>query len=201
VVIVTYNQNFELKCLLDSFFAQTFQEPFEILIMQDGLNEHLKKEISNFLKFAPKQINIRYYQSTYRENCWGHNLRDWALKELVLGEWVLLTNGDNYYTPIFLEEMIKVATPEVGVIYCDCVHSHLTPLNLNKDSYGYFKSDFQPLRCDIGAFITRTEIAKAVGFNSRINEADAVFIHQLLEYRTQHPFSIKSINKVLFVHN
>ena len=52
-------------------------------------------------------------------------LRNIGLKEAT-GEWVINTNDDNYYVPVYLEELNKVieSNQECNFIYYDCVLNH-----------------------------------------------------------------------------
>ena len=113
---------------------------------------------------------------------------------MVKNEYVLLTNGDNYYTPNMIEEVTKRSE---DLIYFDLVHSHKTPHNSNNATYGYMNSELVSSRVDMGNVVIKSELAKKVGFNSTDFAADWIYFNEVLELSP----TIFKINKVLFVHN
>jgi hypothetical protein len=72
---------------------------------------------------------------------YGHTLRKWALENLVTNEYVLLTNGDNYYVPSMVNEVLS---KNEDFIYFDLVHSlniYLNNPEANKENL-WDKFDF-----------------------------------------------------------
>ena len=110
----------------------------------------------------------------------------------------LLTNDDNYYVPIFVEEIRKVLdTTDVDIVYFDMVHSHLINDLPNPIGYQTLITEPRLNRLDIGSFVFKTELGQAVGFKDRGFAADGVFFESL----KLHNPKIWKIPKVLFVHN
>jgi hypothetical protein len=191
IVAVTYGQNSILKCFINSIKSQT-NNNWTLTIIHDGLNPFLKKELEdeNYL-IKDKIIFIEY--PTRTEN-YGHLLRKWALENLKLDDYILLTNGDNYYTPNMIDEVLK---RNEDLIYFDLVHSHKNVNNHNKHSYGFMNSQLKSSHVDIGNVVVRSNLAKKVGFNSVKFAADWEYINDLLQLNP----SIYKIEKILFVHN
>lgn len=204
VIVSTYQQKTELDILIKSFINQT-DKRWKLWVIHDGPNEQF-----NRLMISIKEENkdfwnqIQYLETSERYNDYGHTLRDYGLKNFHLPdeEFVLFTNGDNYYCPVFVKEMLYNAQyhDNSAILYCDMVHSHNRGDSSAKGTYGFFNTEFESCKCDIGAFMARCELAKKVGFNHRDHDADAHFIKELNDNLGSTERIIK-VPKVLFVHN
>lgn len=191
IVAVTYGQNSILKCFINSIKSQT-NNNWELYIIHDGLNPELKKELQDEHYLIKDKI-VFIEHPTRTEN-YGHLLRKWALDNLKLSDYVLITNGDNYYTPNMIDEVLK---RNEDLIYFDLVHSHKTINNHNKQSYGFMNSQLKSSFVDIGNVVIKSNLAKKVGFNSIKFAADWDYISEILQLNP----SIYKIDKILFVHN
>lgn len=191
IIAVTYNQNEILKCFINSIKSQTSKN-WKLTIIYDGVNEELKNELLS--QGYLNDDKIIFIEHPYRTENYGHLLRKWALENLELNDYVLLTNGDNYYTPNMIEEVEKRTE---DLIYFDLVHSHKTKVNHNQHTYGYMNSKLQSSYVDIGNVVVKSKIAKKVGFNSTRFAADWDYIDDILKLTP----SIYKIEKILFVHN
>jgi len=190
IVAVTYGQNEILKCFINSIKAQT-NNNWRLFLIHDGKNNELHNDLRENGYLNENVIFIEYPERTMN---YGHSLRKWALENLVTNEYVLLTNGDNYYTPNMVSEVLN---KKEDLIYFDCVHSHNNIMNHNKSSYGYMNSILSISNIDMGCVVVRTSIAKSVGFNSIGFAADWNYFSDVIK---KNPSIIK-INKILFVHN
>jgi glycosyltransferase involved in cell wall biosynthesis len=191
IIAVTYGQNEILKCFINSIKSQT-NNNWRLVIIHDGPNPTLHEELKNDGYLNSTQIEFIEYP--VRTKYYGHLLRKWSLENVVKNEYVLLTNGDNYYTPNMIEEVTKRSE---DLIYFDLVHSHKTPHNSNNATYGYMNSELVSSRVDMGNVVIKSELAKKVGFNSTDFAADWIYFNEVLELSP----TIFKINKVLFVHN
>ena len=191
IIAVTYGQNEILKCFINSIRAQTSNN-WRLVIIHDGPNEILHKDLKDNGYLSSNRIT--FIEHPVRTENYGHLLRKWSLENVIQNEYVLLTNGDNYYTPNMIEEVSKRSE---DVIYFDLVHSHKTPHNNNKSTYGYMNSELVCSRVDMGNVVIKSELAKKVGFNSTDFAADWIYFNEVLELSP----TIFKINKVLFVHN
>lgn len=191
IICVTYGQNESLKCFINSIKSQT-NNNWRLFVIHDGYNNELRSDLSsNGYLVDDKVIFIEYPE---RVNDYGHTLRKWGLETLVTSEYVLITNGDNYYMPTFIDEVVK---RNEDFIYVDCIHSHKTPNNHNKTDYGLLDAKLSRGWIDIGSAVIKSDIAKSVGFNSTEFHADWVFFEELLK-KSINTFKI---SKILFVHN
>jgi GT2 family glycosyltransferase len=224
IVCVTYGQDHELKTLISSLRCQTRRD-WRLAILHDGPHAALGANLAAH-GFLDEQVE--FHETAVRANDYGHSLRDLGIREHARGDWLLLTNGDNYYCPRFVEYMLAEAErdPAAGLVYCDMVHSHNRPDSSSGSDYGYFATEIRRLsvmeqqalvnsgvvaggdagvpqysiRLDIGAFIVRRDIAQAVGFNHRDHDADGRFVLDILR-AYGNSITCRKVPKVLFVHN
>lgn len=191
IISVTYGQTDILKCFINSIKAQT-NPNWRLYLIHDGPNKSLHRELINEGYLDSK--NIMFVQFPERTEHYGHKLRKWGLKNLVKSDYVLLTNGDNYYTPNMVDEILN---RDEEFIYFDLVHSHGTKHNTNKDTYGYMKTHLTRGLIDMGCVVIKSDIAKSVGFTSVEYHADWIYFDSVLKLSP----TIFKIDKVLLVHN
>ena len=101
-----------------------------------------------------------------------------------------MSGDDNYYVPTFVSELKKAAVNSPGMIFWDMVHSH----------YGYSYFNCRPFfnQIDMGAFATRTDLAKKIKLGKGF-AADGTYVE---DFKKKFPKEkLTKINKVLFVHN
>lgn len=191
IICVTFGQDEILKCFINSIKSQT-DNRWRLFIIHDGLNEPLKRDLEkNSYLIRDKIFFIEHPERTHN---YGHKLRDWGLKNLATSDYVLITNGDNYYTPNMVKEVLS---RREDFIYFNCVHSHKTKNNNNQTDYGYLEAKLVRGWIDIGSAVIKTTLAKKIGFNSTEFHADWVYFEKVLNL---NPTTYK-INKTLFVHN
>lgn len=190
IISVTYNQNESLKCFINSIKSQT-NPNWVLYIIHDGYNEDLENDlkINGYLNDKVKFISHPERTSNY-----GHKLRKWSLENLELYDYVLLTNGDNYYTPNMVDEVLK---HDSDFIYFSCVHNHANKNNHNQSSYGFMDSKLKESNIDMGCVVVKSEISKNVGFNHISYAADWEYFNEIL---LRNP-TVSKIDKILFVHN
>jgi len=191
IVAVTYNQTDILKCFINSIKSQTSGN-WNLILIHDGPNEDLKEELVS--QGYLQNEKIKFIEFPHRTENYGHLLRKWALENLELNDYVLITNGDNYYTPNMIAEIDK---RNEDLIYFDLVHSHKTNVNHNHHTYGFMNSKLQSSYIDIGNVVVKSQLAKKVGFNTTRFAADWDYINDILKLNP----SIYKIEKILFVHN
>ena len=187
-VIPTYNRVDHLMCLLNSLCAQTNDNWVAHVIADCPPQGTLDKVIKYFKgddRFIFTILPDRY-------NDWGHTPRNIGL-EMTKEDWVVMTGEDNYYTPVFVDEFLKVVTPNSHFIYCDMVHNWL--------NFDYIHLKSKPVMdfIDIGNFMSKTELAKQIKLDTTIAAADGKFVE---EYLRKFPTgTITHIKKLLYVHN
>ena len=110
------------------------------------------------------------------------------------GDFVLITNDDNYYIPKFIEWMLNEAQkPDVGMVYCDFLHHTLSYINMiSQPRLNYI---------DMGAYIIDLKIAQEVGFNHDIAGADGLFAEECNQKCIDSGLKSVHVPVTMFVHN
>jgi len=185
IIAVTYKQGHLLKCFVESILSQT-NENWRLLLIHDG-----PWDDSDLKYFSVLDYRIECLSSESRFNDWGHSLRAMAIPKLPYSKYTLITNGDNYYIPSFIQEM---TSGKEDVIFCDMIHSHP-----QQQYRKYMNTSIQLGEIDCGAIIVNTDIVKKVGWNSRIFNADWEYIKEVFEVVPKP--TCRKVEKTLFVHN
>ena len=168
--------------IISAMLCQTYQN-WELNIIHDG-----PVEIE-----VPNDLRIIYTRIERKENDYGHTIRkEWLQK--VKSDFVIITNGDNYYMPTFLQESIKAfnARPKSIAVYCNqIVHSYT--------GWKVMNCRLQRGFIDCGQVMLRTKEAQAVGWNSTDHSADWFFFNDIASRYGAGLFT--AYNGCLFVHN
>ena len=189
VLVVAYERDISLGILISSFILQT-NPNWVLYIVHDGKAPKKVMKIIN----SYSDHRVMFIETDKHNGHHGHINRGIYLQKLpTCDDFVLLTNDDNYYVPEFVERMLYEASNDIGIVYCDTVHSH----------YEY-NTNFSVLRengIDMGAFIVRLDIAKKVGFNYTHFSADGKYAEECHKECTRNNLRVIRIPKCLFVHN
>jgi len=195
IIIVTYKRTKQLRSLVASLSCQT-NMGFSIKIIHDGPSGETRECVLELQELYPELI-LFYEESEKRFNDYGHSLRSKGVQDATQ-EYCLLTNDDNYYVPIFIDEISKTIQQEnPDIIYFDMVHNYRFEDLPNPVGYQTLITEPRIDRIDMGSFIFRTQLGKSIGFTDRSYKADGVFFEALTAVTT----NIVKIPKVLFVHN
>ena len=195
IICVAYERPIPLQILIGSFIVQT--NPNWVLhIVYDG---PAPQEILDIVALFTKDKRVRFYESPERYQNYGHPNRKTMLQTIVTepGDFILMTNDDNYYVPVFVEYMIAVrrqrSGQRAGIIYCNTVHSHA--------GYDVHNSELHENCIDMGAFMVREDIAKITGFNHIHFSADGTYAEECMRTCLKNRLKAVKINKPLFIHN
>ena len=177
--------------------VQTSQN-FKVLLMHDGpegkeLAESVLKEYSDM---APGQYE--FYHSRERGNCYGHDLRDKAIK-FCDTPFLVLENADNYLVPQFIEIVeAQIKEFNAGLILFNFLHNYAGAA-FGMPPYSAIDCQPYPSHIDVGSFCVKTKLAKKTGFTHRDMAADAWFIEDL---KKEHPgMKISKSASILMCHN
>lgn len=209
VICVTYNQNWNLKCFINSFKAQTSPNWF-LRIIHDGQGEKLStlKQDLKSNDYINDQVTLE--STKKRFNDYGHSLRDYALKNPIKdSDWTIITNGDNYYLPTIVKtiEFYEQKKPEAQFLFFNLIQRFEKKIfpQLEKDIYQQLDSKLQLGLIDMGAAAVKTKLARETGFNSREFEADFHYFQDCFKnlqkkHNISNPNLILKIPETLFVH-
>jgi hypothetical protein len=167
---------------------QTFKN-WRLILVHDGPGDGAAE---TFIR-AVNDDRITYVETEKRVNNWGHQIRADYLQK-VTSEYIIITNPDNYYMPVFLEYMLKPFTPGRDIVATFCsamVHS-------------YRNWETQPTRLarghlDCGGVLLKTAQAQAVGWKSLEHSADWFFFEDIIKRYGAGKFV--PVKGTLFVHN
>jgi glycosyltransferase involved in cell wall biosynthesis len=183
VAVATFEQTDELACLLYSFRAQTYDH-WEAIVVHDGPGPAGRAVVERI-----GDPRIVYVETESRRGSYGHPWRDRGIAAC-RGDYIFLTNGDNYYCPVFFEWMLHtLTTRNADLAFCDLVHSH---------------AQWAPLRCgpakgmvDLGCYVARAALMKTTPFADHGFFGDGVYFEELRRKANM----VIHVPKALFVHN
>lgn len=197
IIAVTYKQEGPLKILVQSFLNQTATN-WILKVIHDGPSDSFESMMKEYKNENPDRIV--YNHTTQRYNDYGHSLREIGLQG-VSGDYVLLTNGDNYYVPIFIEAVSKaILEHDPDVVLFDMIHSHSRAGGRNVPKYSFFKTSYKRRSIDMGSAVVRADLARGAGFRDKTFAGDATYFEDIAKIK-ENRLSIKKLNQVLFVHN
>jgi hypothetical protein len=188
--------------IISSLICQTMSN-WELLLIHDGKNNtNLKQIVQGF-----NDKRISYVEYPDRINDYGHTLRKWALNEIkdkkidTKADYIVITNADNYYVPVFVENMTKdFYNPNIVATYCSgMVHSYKTPQTEGDHEFGIIKTKLELGYIDCGGVMVRKEEACEVGWRSLEIYSDWTYIEDIVKkYGCD---KLKMVLGCLFVHN
>jgi len=94
-IIPVYNRPNEIKELLESLRAQTYQKPVEIVIIEDGSTESSEEVVEQF----QNELSISYYQ---KENTGPGDSRNYGMQK-ALGNYYIILDSDCILPENYLE--------------------------------------------------------------------------------------------------
>ena len=203
IIAVTHERHGELKTFVQSIINQS-QENWTLHIIHDGYNKIFVKIMKKFI--SENSSKISYECSNVRFNDYGHSLREIGLKKAD-GDYVLITNADNYYVPKtlnFINQVIhSYTTPKPDVVMFDMIHSHENAGKTKAPSYSYFKVGYKRNRIDMGSALVERHLAQRAGFDDKSYAADASYFEKILDEKNKsdEKLFVVKIPRVLLVHN
>lgn len=169
---------------------------WELLLIDDNPVETITKAMVEVVN----DKRIKYIKRERAAN-YGHSHRQWALNELRenrLSEnaaYIVVTNGDNYYTPNFLKDMLagfKKSHTTVATYSEKMVHSYknwdVIPCKLER---GYL---------DCGGVMVRKDVACEIGWSDVVSHSsDWTYFQEIINQYSHTSF--QKVNGCLFCHN
>ncbi len=177
--------------LVDALNRQTDQNWRLVLIHDGPCPDALRTSI---VRRRDERVIIR--ETERRFNDWGHTLRQMGLnmimKGLVPAEWIVITNGDNYYAPSFVDIMRRAVSDRPALAaYCDAVHNYWHHRTL--------RTCLHHGEIDCGCLMVRADVAVDVGWRGREVAADWTYCADILERIGDGGFL--KVDTAGFVHN
>jgi hypothetical protein len=195
IVCAAYQKTIPLRILIDSFLSQT-NSNWKLHIVHDGkaLPEMIKMMKLSYCDYW-NDARINFLETDERQNQFGHPNRKMMIQKVQgdKGDFILITNDDNYYVPTFVDNFLKECSDRVGFVYCNTLHSYM--------NYSVLRTEVRQNFIDMGSFAVRLDIAKAVGFNSFHEQADGLYAEQCAQHCKNIQLERRYIDKALFIHN
>jgi hypothetical protein len=195
IIVIAWERPIGLRGLVDSFLLQQTKYDWVMTIVHDGPASPDVKLVMDD-KFYKNDRRISFLETAGRQANWGHANRKAMLQVLMgdPGDFVLITNDDNYYVPKFVEYMLnEVSKGNVGMVYCDFLHHTLEYINMiSRPKLNYI---------DMGAFMVELKLAQEVGFNHDVAGADGLFAEECHAKCIERGLKSIHIEKTLFIHN
>lgn len=124
--------------------------------------------------------------------CCGHNTREAGI-EAATGDWIYLTNSDNFLCHGWYHSLVQCLQPDYGIVYWDIVS------NLWQWQARSARMEWGAI--DLSSLIVRSEIAKQVGFPFRNYDGDWDYIDACWSLCKANNLRSVHICEVLSVHN
>lgn len=188
IIASSYERPEALFTFLACLKNQSDQD-FKIIVVNDGPDK-----VSHWVCNNAGMKNLTYYNTDERFGDFGHTPRNYGLS-MTDSDWILFTNHDNYYVPIFTKEINQMINS--GSV--DIITYGMITRGGGEDYY-----PLQPKLCmnhiDMGQFVTRRDIIiKAGGLPREVSFADGVLVERIVS--SNPDIRHHNINKFLFVHN
>jgi hypothetical protein len=190
VIVIAYHRAIPLRSLIDCFLLQTNPDWYMTILHDGPAPDDVKKVARSY--GDPRIIFTDMDEETGNH---GFFIRQSVLPLIPGGsnDFVLNTNDDNHYVPRFVEYMLREVQENVGIVFCDTVHSH--------QDYKLQESELKLSSIDMGAFIVRLDIAKEAGFAHNTYAYDGYFAEDCLSVCKSKGLRAFHIRKPLFIHN
>lgn len=194
IIVLSYQRIIPLRIVIDCFICQTYPH-WRMTIVHDGKASDELKDLVNSYKYDSR---ISFIETDTLNGDFGFPNRKMMLEKAdpADGEYLLFCADDSYYVPRFVEYMLSATSNDVGIVYCDMVHSHI--------GHDILKGDLKINHIDMGAFIVRVDLAKRTGFNftkDNVYYADGLFAEECYAEGQRTGLRSKYIPKPLFCHN
>lgn len=184
-----------LLCLLYAVRAQTYPH-WEVLVVHDGpvTSASALKELDRIDRHVTgggirKNPQFHLLEMDERKGQFGHPYRKAGI-DAATGDYVGLSNDDNYYAPVYLEWMVsELQAKQAQLALCSMVHSHRQWQGI----------DGRPARgsVDAGSWLADAALAKATPWTDMGFAGDWTYFNALHKKAAR---TVK-IGSYLFVHN
>lgn len=183
-----------MRGFVASLQAQTWANWRAVLLHDGPLTVDPDGSTLRAIDEVRREPRVQFIQTERRLQQYGHPWRQRAIEMLAQDcDWIVLTNEDNYYVPVFAEWMLAVGTTTDGcsMVYCDTIHSH--------QMWAYQNTEPRLGQVDLGAVMVRRELALRVPFDNFGFKGDGHWINGLVA--ASAPQVPAKVQAGIFVHN
>jgi len=185
--------------IISSLINQT-HENWELILCHDGINTTNLRRVIN----AIDDERITYIEHPVRLGNYGHPLRKFYLNEIKEGriaqntDYIVISNDDNFYSPIALEEALKVfkLNPSaIATYFSQFVHGYMSNQPDGTYRFGIMNTKLQLGFVDCGGVVLKKDIACEIGWNDMSHSSDWTFFKSIIDR-----FGAKSFKEVKGCH-
>jgi hypothetical protein len=151
---------------------------WEIVAVTDGPNAAAVRQVAEL-----RDPRIRLIETERPLGRWGHPYRQRAL-DACRGEFIGMSNDDNYYVPGYLEQMV-LALENAELAICPFLHS-----------YGGWR--VSQAGGDLGCWIARASLVRKVPWTGLDFTSDKDYIREMMAVAKDR---VVTVDRPLFVHN
>jgi hypothetical protein len=172
VIRLKYTLN-HLQSFLNCMDRQRYSR-WEVVAVTDG----------PLLYASPCHPKVRLISTSEAKGRWGHPYRQVGI-DAAEGEWIGLSNDDNYYVPGYIEQMTFAGMEhEADLVFCQLLHSH---------------AGWRLVRpgVDLGGFLARRELVRRVEWRGDKFDSDRRYIESLQRLSR----NTVVVERPLFIHN
>jgi hypothetical protein len=190
IIVTVYNRLIPLKRLIYDLLLQTNQN-WTLYVVQDG---KALKGVARFIS-SFKDPRMTFIGTDQANGHYGFPNRNMMLQK-IQGEtydYVLFTNDDNQYLPVFVDTMLKNCGSDVGFVFCNTIHNYF--------NYEILHTQIRVGYIDMGSFVVRLDVAKIIGFSRVCETADGTYAEECALECRRRGLEILAINKALYIHN
>jgi hypothetical protein len=151
---------------------------WEVVAVTDGPNPAAAKVVAEM-----RDPRVRLIETEKPLGRWGHPYRQRGL-DACRGEFIGMSNDDNYYVPGYFEQMVH-AMPDADLAICPMLHS-------------YFGWRMNNPGSDLGAWLARATLIRKVPWTGVDFTSDRDYIRELTVAAKGR---VVTVDRALFVHN
>ena len=173
----------------------------EAIIVSDGAFEEVglsSVRLGEIQKSYTFPLNIFWTEKEKQKNV-GHHTREPGIKA-ANGDWIVLTNADNYFVTGWLDRLVTNITDDLGLIFWDCVHNGWKWSDKAGDGR-FHGCQLKRGYIDLSCVAVRAPVAKKIGFPFRSYEGDYDYISACARECDNLKLGIGHIQETLLVHN
>lgn len=154
-------------------------ESWELVFVTDGPNDAARAVVE-----GAADARVKLVETERALGRWGHPYRQRGI-EACSGEYLGLSNDDNYYVPGYLEQMVNALQREdADLVQCAMLHSY--------SAWDVLEPGF-----DLGSWIARSELVRATPWSGDDFFYDGEYLGRLKAGARR----IATVARPLFVHN
>lgn len=190
ILCIAYERPIETSAFIASILAQSCPD-WKMTIVHDGA---ASPEFKRVIDFYPDP-RINFIETEVRQGNWGHENRKVFLQLIngQPGDFVLITNNDNYYTPNFLKYMFREIKSDVRMVFCNFLHHNI--------EHRMIRAFPRVNEIDMGSFFVEIRLAQQIGFKHDVPASDGLYAEECYAAIRKRGLRAIHVDLPLFIHN